>query len=224
MMDICGRSMLSHHLRRLKACQAAGDVVLATTSNSADDVIVREAEREGVRWFRGSEEDVLSRYVGAAREAQADVIVRVTSDCPLIDPDQTDRVIADLVEHYRECDYAANILERSFPRGLDTEAFMIDTLERLHRLGTTRSHREHPTSLLVYERRDLFLVRSIVDCEDNSDLRWTVDEPADLEMIRCLYQELEMSDRILPYDVTLALARRHPSLTALNTNVVQKSC
>lgn len=123
LMDVAGRPMLSQQLRRLKQCRMADDIVIATTTNRGDGRIVDLARQEGVGWFCGSESDVLARFVGAARQTQADAIVRVTADCPLIDPHVTDRVIGELIGHASECDYASNILQRTFPKGLDVEAF-----------------------------------------------------------------------------------------------------
>ena len=110
------------------------------------------ARRLGVRWFRGSEHDVLSRYAGAAREADADLVVRVTADCPLIDPEETDTVVAALEERRATCDYASNGLERSLPRGLETEVLWRDVLERMDRLATSAAAREHVTWFCYGER------------------------------------------------------------------------
>src|SRR5438045_4192115 len=105
LMDIAGKPMLAQQIRRLKHCRCVDDIVIATTTNATDDPVVALAETEGVGWFRGSESDVLSRYMGAAREANANIIVRVTSDCPLIDPELTDQVITALEAYSTECDY-----------------------------------------------------------------------------------------------------------------------
>src|SRR4029077_1370487 len=133
------------------------DIVIATTTNTADDPIAEVAWRMGVCLFRGSESDVLGRYLGAARKVCADVIVRVTADCPLIDAGVTDRVIGELLERADHCDYASNLFERTWPRGLDTEAFFMDTLARMERLGKTPQAREHVTVVARMERPELFL-------------------------------------------------------------------
>jgi spore coat polysaccharide biosynthesis protein SpsF len=214
--DVAGRPMLAQQLRRLARCRRADEIVVATTSNVTDDPVVAAARAEGARWFRGSEVDVLERYVGAAREAKADVIVRVTADCPLIDPEVSDRVIDALVGAPMRSDYASNVVRRTFPRGLDTEALFADTLERVHRLAGSASAREHVTALIYRERPDLFLVHSVTDPEDNSDLRWTVDEPADLELVRRLYDALGVGERAVGYGELLAYARAHPELLAVH--------
>ncbi len=223
MMDLAGRPMLSQQLRRLKRCRRADEIVVATTLNESDRSILLVAQAEGVRWFRGSEHDVLSRYLGAACESKADVVVRITSDCPLIDPEMTDLVIQELESHPTDSDYAANIIQRTYPRGLETEAFFRDILERLGRLATSAPAREHVTHFLLKEHPELFVVRSVTDSENNSDLRWTVDTEEDMAMIRRVYEQLGLADQQLSYRKVLAYARSHPSLAAMNVHVPQKS-
>jgi len=223
LMDLAGRPMLSQQIRRVRRCQRVDDVVVATTTNDSDAPVVSLAEAEGARWFRGSEEDVLGRYLGAARESKADIVIRVTADCPLVDPEMTDCVIQALEAHSNACDYAANVVERTFPRGLDTEVLFRETLERVGRLATSAPAREHVTYYILREHPELFLLRSVTDSEDNSDLRWTVDTAKDLAMIRLVYEQLSLASRPLPYRHVLAYVRSHPSLTAINAHVAQKT-
>jgi spore coat polysaccharide biosynthesis protein SpsF len=217
--DLAGRPMLARQLDRLRACRNADDIVVATTSNAADDPLVALADAAGARWFRGSEHDVLARYAGAAREAGADVVVRVTSDCPLIDPDEVDVVIAALEPGV---DYAANIIERRLPQGLDTEALWRDVLERMDRSATSVPAREHVTWFCREERPELFVNRSVVRPYDAADLRWTVDTPDDLALVRRLYAELGLAERPRPFAEILAHVRAHPDLQAMNAHVEQK--
>jgi len=221
--DVAGRPMLAQQLRRLAGCRLADELVVATTVNATDDPVVAVARGEGARWVRGSETDVLERYVGAAREARADVVVRVTADCPLIDPDVSDRVIAAASSHPGRWDYVSNVVPtRTFPRGLDTEALFADTLERVHRMAHSEAAREHVTPFIYQERPDLFAIGSVTDREDNSDLRWTVDTQADLELVRRLYAALGVGERAVGYRELLAYARAHPELSALNAPIVSR--
>jgi spore coat polysaccharide biosynthesis protein SpsF len=218
--DLAGKPLLERQLDRLKRCAHADEIVVATTLNADDDPLVALAERAGVRWFRGSEHDVLSRYAGAAREARADLVVRVTSDCPLIDPVETDAVIAALEERRGEADYASNILERRLPRGLDTEALWRDVLERVDRMGTSAPAREHVTWLIHAERPELFARHSVRRPYDAADLRWTVDTPEDLEAVRAIYAGVGAEPR--PLGEVIAWVREHPEVAALNAHVEQK--
>jgi len=219
LMDVAGKPMLAQQLRRLKECAMAEEIVIATTTNPADQPVVELARREGVGWLCGNEQDVLARYVGAARQTYADVVVRITADCPLIDPQVTDRIINELVEHIFECDYASNVMKRTYPRGLDVEAFFIDTLLRMDRLAKSQQAREHVTVFLLSEAPEIFLCRSVVDSENNANLRWTVDTEADLKLIRTLYDALDLGRRVAPYPEILAYVRAHPELTQLNAGV-----
>ena len=150
LMDLAGRPMLERQLQRLMRCSRVDDIVLAVTTNPDDEPLLTLARRLGVRSFRGSEHDVLSRYRGAAQEADADLVVRATADCPLIDPEETDIVVAALEERRSTCDYASSGLEHSLPRGLETEALWHDVLERMDRLATSADARR---------ARDLVLLR-----------------------------------------------------------------
>lgn len=188
--DLGGRPILAHVVERLRRCAMLDGIVIATTSLPEDDRIAAVAEDAGVACVRGSAADVLSRYVAAAAEARADVVVRITADCPLLQPEVVDSVVSALVADGGEFDYASNVIERRFPRGLDAESLFADTLERVARLATSVAAREHVTWFILRERPELFLRHSVIDEEDNSDLRWTLDTPRDLELIRALHEAI----------------------------------
>ena len=218
LMDLSGRPMLAQQLARLKRCRRLDELVIATTTNVTDDPVESLARAEGVRCFRGSEHDVLSRYVDAAVDAGADTVVRITADCPLIDPEVTDRVVRDLIDHSSACDYTSNTIERTYPRGLDVEAFFIDVLYRISRLSRRPEELEHVT-LAVRTRPSLFLCRHVKDNADNSDLRWTVDERPDLQVVRAIYDGLGLDRTPRPYREVLAFVRAHPELAAINAGI-----
>ncbi|MGQ0612335.1 MAG: cytidylyltransferase domain-containing protein [Planctomycetaceae bacterium] len=218
LLDLAGRPMLAQQLRRLRRCRTLDEIVVATSDLKRDDLVVALARAEGVRWYRGDEGDVLGRFLGAAREARADLVVRSTADCPLIDPEVADRVVEALAPGAgagtgaERWDYAANVLRRTYPRGLDTEALFRDVLERLARLARAPGDREHVTLYLRATRPDLFLAHSVEDAEDNSDLRWTVDTEADLAFARAAYESCGLAEEVAPYRRILAWVRSHPSL------------
>jgi spore coat polysaccharide biosynthesis protein SpsF len=204
--DLAGRPMLAQQLRRLQRCRRADDIVVATTVNRTDDPVKDVADAAGVRWYRGDEHDVLGRYLGAARASDAGLIVRITADCPLIDPVITDAVI-ERAAAAPPCDYASNVLRRTYPTGLDAEALHRDVLERTARLARSAAAREHVTWFIRDERPALFVSASVEDETDNSDLRWTVDTAADLAHARRLYEGLGLADRECPYQEVLSYAR-----------------
>jgi spore coat polysaccharide biosynthesis protein SpsF len=217
LVELAGRPMLEQEIRRLRRCTRADEIVIATTTNADDDPVIDLCRKLDVRWYRGDEQDVLGRYLGAAREVKHDIVVRVTADCPLIDPDEVDRVIAGV----DGVDYCSNVLARSYPRGLDAEALWMDVLERTARLATSKTSREHVTWFIREERPELFTVTSVVGADDNSDLRWTVDEPADLELVRRIYAAADLENRHVGYPELVQLVRAEPSLASVNAHVKQ---
>jgi spore coat polysaccharide biosynthesis protein SpsF len=216
--ELGGTTMLAQVVRRVREARRITEVVIATSTGADDDAVVREAARVGAGVYRGSASDVLSRFVGAARTYRADAIVRLTADCPLLDPGVIDRVIAALEP---EIDYASNTHERRFPRGLDAEALHRGTLERIDRLGTSPAAREHVTAF-VMEAPELFRIAQVGAEQDDSDLRWTVDTSDDLAMVRVLYRELGLAAAARPYREVVAAVRARPELAASNAHVVQK--
>lgn len=223
LVDLAGRPMLAQQIARLRHCKRADAIAIATTTNDTDDPVEALARAEGLACFRGDEHDVLSRYLGAASAVGADVVVRVTADCPLIDPAVVDRVIGVLVDG--RCDYASNVQRRTYPRGLDVEATWADVLVRLERLATSTPAREHVTWFIHSERPELFVRRSVEhDGVDGSDLRWTVDTSEDLALVRALYDELGLAatpDRA--WTDVASFVRGRPDLLALNEDVRQKA-
>ncbi|HEX4450650.1 MAG TPA: glycosyltransferase family protein [Kofleriaceae bacterium] len=218
--DLAGDTMLARVVQRSRAAALVDEVVVATTTNASDDPVCAEADRLGVRWYRGSEQDVLARYVGATHECGADVVVRITSDCPLLDPGVVDRVVGALT---RSRDYASNTHVRTYPRGLDVEAFHAGTLERIARLATSPAAHEHVTAF-VMERPALFSIRHVVAAHaDDSDLRWTVDTAEDIALVRALYARFDLATQITPYRALVQAVRVNPELAAVNSHVVQKS-
>lgn len=215
---IAGHSMLARVVERLRYADAIDRVVIATTTAASDDAVAREAETLGCGVFRGSEDDVLARYAGAARAFDAGVIVRVTSDCPLLDAAVVDEVCGLLA--IGGCDYASNTHTRSFPRGLDVEAFHRDVLERMDRMATSQPAREHVTAhVLEYPAR--FVTRQLVALQDDSDLRWTVDTAEDLAHVRALVEKCGAGVHV-PYRTLVERVRARPDLLAMNANIAQK--
>jgi spore coat polysaccharide biosynthesis protein SpsF len=216
--EIAGDTMLAQVVRRLRTARRIDEVVIATSTGVDDDAVAREARRLETGLHRGSASDVLGRFVGAARAYRADAIVRITADCPLIDPGVVDRVIAALGD---DVDYASNTHDRRFPRGLDAEALHRDTLERIARLGSSPAAREHVTAF-VMEHPALFRIAQVGAARDDSDLRWTVDTADDLAMVRGLYAELGLGAAVRPYGEVVAAVRARPELAAGNAHVRQK--
>lgn len=219
LLDIAGRPMLEHVVRRVQRSRIARQTVVATTALRRDDVIVELCRSLGVPTYRGSEEDVIDRYHGAARQFEAEAVVRITADCPLLDAAVMDRVLAAFLEN--RPDYASNTLVRTYPRGLDTEVFTRAALEAAWREASAKEHRVHVTPYL-YLTPGRFRTFSVEDSPDYSDLRLTVDTEEDLELVRQVYEHLGREGRFTWMDV-VDLMRREPTLAAVNAHVEQKN-
>jgi spore coat polysaccharide biosynthesis protein SpsF len=219
LMDLGGETTLARVVRRLQRSRQVTKIVVATTTESADEVIVEECERLQVSCFRGSEQNVLDRYYQAAHENAAEAVVRVTSDCPVIDPELVDET----VEVFRDehADYASNVFPRTYPRGLDTEVFSFDALDRAWREAREAHQREHVTPYL-YEHPQIFKLASLSGAADYSRYRWTLDTREDLELLRAIYSRFDGRDDFSWQEV-LCLMEREPELADLNSQVLQKS-
>jgi spore coat polysaccharide biosynthesis protein SpsF len=211
--DVGGIPLIAHVLRRLRAARRVDEVVLATTGQEGDDALVELARAEGVDAHRGPEQDVLTRFRGAAEAAGAEAVVRITGDCPLLDPAVVDRVVEALLDDPEPCDYASNVLRRTYPRGLDTEALWAETLARVDELATSAAAREHVTWFAYRERPDLFRLRSVEIDDGRPDLDWSVDTAEDLERIRRLVSLLERPDEPVSWRELIERAGIRPSPT-----------
>ncbi|MEM7457513.1 MAG: glycosyltransferase family protein [Planctomycetota bacterium] len=218
MAEIYGQTMLERVVGRVAIAKQINDVVVATTDKPDDDAIESLCRTKGWRIFRGEENDVLSRFLGAAGQSGAAKIVRITADCPLIDPHLIDIAVESLDPE--RLDYVSNVWpKRTFPRGLDVEAFTLETLVRADLQAKTPAHREHVTSQ-VYSRPDRFRIGGMEYPVNNSDLRWTVDTPDDLKLIRTIYGYFE-GRRFQTSDIVRA-CREHPAWQMINHHVQQK--
>jgi len=217
--DLGGATVLDRVLNRLGRSRLIQESLVATTIEPADDAIVEHCERTGRKVFCGSEQDVLDRYYQAAKYVNADVVVRITSDCPVIDPEVTDATVHAFLD--RHADYASNVLVRTYPRGLDTEVMTVQALERAWRESTKPYEREHVTPY-IYENPQEFKLHGIENDTDCSGHRWTVDTPEDLQLLRAIYERFGGRDDFGWREV-LKLVESDPSLAEINRNVVQKA-
>lgn len=214
---LAGDTVLGHVVRRVQQAKRLDGICIATTESPADQPIVAEAKRLGVNCWRGSEQDVLARYFGAAQASGADCIVRVTSDCPLFDGALLDEMLA-VFHATPDLDYLSNVQPRRFPRGLDAEIFTFGALARAHREAMQQHEREHVTPYF-YQHPELFRLHSFDALEDLSAHRWTLDTPEDWRLLEAVYAELGTS--CSPTDV-LTLLKLRPELVGLNADVEQK--
>jgi spore coat polysaccharide biosynthesis protein SpsF len=215
LMDIAGRSMFSRVVERTRQARMLTEIVLATSTERRDEPLASLAARLGVRCFRGSEDDVLSRFVGAAAVFNADLVVRLCADCPLLDGVVIDRVVQ-VFQESDGIDYASNNLERTYPLGLDAEVFTRDALVRAHLEAKLPYEREHVTPY-IYKHPELFSLRNVVHSSDLSAYRLTVDEPADLKVVQKIYQHFE--ERSFSFIDILKFLRENPQVRQLNEHL-----
>jgi spore coat polysaccharide biosynthesis protein SpsF len=221
--EIGGLPMLVHVVERVRRCHEVHDVWVATTAEAADDAIERLCRERTYSFYRGSTQDVLDRYVQAARLARADVIVRLTADCPLLDPALVDLTVRAFLDAAPPADLVVNRLPgaRTYPIGLDTEVASRPALERAWREAGEPHQREHVFPYL-YDPPGRFRVVRLDAEEDYGALRWTVDTPQDLEFVRQVVSRLDRDGRFGWRDV-LAIVQAEPALALINADVPHKT-
>ena len=218
MKDIGGETMLARVVWRARRAKLLDEVVVATTSKSVDAPIVSECSKLSAPIFRGDEQDVLDRYYRSAQANRAEAVVRITSDCPLIDPEIIDDVVRAFLK--AKPDYASNTLNHTYPRGLDIEVMTMASLERAWHESNKPYHRSHVTPY-IYQNPDLFRLLSVKAEGDYSSHRWTVDTHEDLSFVRSVYGRFDNQDTFNWHDV-LKVLDREPELMEVNHHIRQK--
>lgn len=211
---ILGQPMLLRQVERLRHARGLDALLIATSVEPSDDPIADLCKREGLTYFRGSLEDTLDRFYQAAKPRRPSQVVRLTGDCPLIDPALLDRLIRIHLEG--QYDYSSNALERTFPDGLDAEIMRFDALERAWREAMLPSEREHVTPYL-YKHPELFRIGQLKQERDLSALRWTVDEAPDFELVSRIYEALYPGNPTFGMQEILGFLEQRPELKLLNS-------
>lgn len=216
MQPICGKPMIGLLLERLSKSNKIEQIILATTDDNSCDSLAYYVNKLGYEVYRGNEDDVLDRYYQAAKKVQADLVVRVTGDCPLIDPEQVDEVILKFLES--DVDYVANNVPPTYPDGLDTEVFTFKALEIAWNQAKEPQQREHVTPFI--RESDQFSLINITHSTDLSNERWTVDEPEDFEVINNVFEYFNPRTDFTWLDV-LALRKEHPEWFIANQHLIR---
>ena len=221
MKELFGKTVLEHVIERVGQSKCVDEIIIATTVEDRDSIIFDEAIKCGAKAFKGSENDVLSRYYFAAKENNLDVIVRVTSDCPLIDP----LILDEMIEFYlnNEFDIVTNagsdVLNRTFPRGLDTEIFSFQVLEDTFINAKENYQREHVTPY-IYETSECkeYFMNEI----NYSKYRWTLDTDEDFKLISDVYNYLYHGKHDFYFQDIIKLFESRPELYDINAHIEQK--
>jgi spore coat polysaccharide biosynthesis protein SpsF len=218
LLESNGKTMLEHHIGRLN--KSGIPVYVATTVNTTDDPIIAFCESRQIQSFRGDEENVLERFYQCAVHYELDTIIRVTSDCPLIDG----KIVADAVKKYLQWNeenvYYSNCLERTFPRGLDFEIFSFQSLDEAYRNATELFQKEHVTPYINRNESGKIILRHFKTAEDHSDLRWTLDTQEDYLLLNTMISEYKVEN--MDYAEIIQVVSKNPVLKTLNNFVKQK--
>lgn len=219
-------TLLEHCVRRVSEAKTIDKIVIATTIDKTDDHIEKLCCEIGVDCFRGSINNVLDRYYQCSlKYSDYQAIVRVTSDCPLIDPNVIDMCVEAFNES--ECDYISNVVpgERTFPRGLDTEVFLRDALEKAHQDATEDFEKEHVTPYIWQNKGESFKIGEIIiaPLEYKSDYRLTVDYLEDFSLMEKIYQEFYRHGEIIDVRDVIKFLDSNPKVAKINANCEQKS-
>lgn len=216
LMPLAGKPVLEHVVNRIQACTTISRVVVATSIDQTDDAILSWCNKNNISCFRGSLNDVLDRYYQAARNVQADVVVRITADCPAIDPTVVDEVVSGFIAG--GYDYYG--LSGEFPDGLDCTVFAYAALEKAWREAKLTSEREH-VGPYIEKNPQLFKTGGLTKYTGLSHHRWTLDEPRDYEFLQKIFERLYKDGTPFLASEILMLLDKEPELMAINCNIIR---
>ncbi|WP_017186828.1 cytidylyltransferase domain-containing protein [Alkalibacillus haloalkaliphilus] len=217
---VLDKPLLAYQICQLKHSQLIDQLVIATTTSNRDDAIVEFCKSHGVQYERGSETDVLNRYEETAKKFNADVVVRLTSDCPLIDSTVVDSVIGHFLTN-RAYDYVSNTIKRTFPRGMDTEVFTYELLKEAEQNATLKREREHVTTYMTNLENKYNIGQYLAE-QDYSDLRLTVDTIEDFQLVEKIIKAIRRQNGPFKLTDIIQLLQAHPDWILINSHVEQK--
>ena len=218
LLNLEDKTVLEHVVKRVKFSKLIDDVIIATTINKDDLRIVELCANIGISIYCGSEDDVLDRYYQAAKLFKADNIVRITSDCPVIDPKIIDAVITLHLEN--SADYTSNTLHETYPDGEDVEVFTFAALKTAWENAKLVSEREHVTPY-IRNNSDVFKYASLEYKDDLSQKRWTLDNAEDMDFLRLVYKYLYNKDQLFSMADILALIDEKPEIEKINQHIIR---
>ena len=218
LLDLEGASVLARVIQRVQASTQVDEVVVASTENEEDKALSAICQRNNIEIYYGSENDVLDRFYQVAKRFNMDHIVRITADCPFIDPKIVDAVVS---AHIKESvDYTSNTLKETYPDGEDVEIFTFAALEKAWKGAKLKSEREHVTSFIRNKKSSCSMF-NVENSEDLSSKRWTLDCPEDYEFIRVIYKNLYEREKIFGIEDILKFLKLHPELEEINSHIMR---
>jgi spore coat polysaccharide biosynthesis protein SpsF len=221
LLPILGQPMLALQIERMRRAQLVDLIVVATTINAFDEPIVDFCKQHALPCFRGSEDDVLSRYAQAAIVYEADAIMRITSDCPLIEPALMNQAVSNFAQAQGQLDYISNMLKPTFPYGLAVEIFSREALRQAQACAVQPAEREHVTPY-IYRHPEQFRLQNISYSADLSHHRWTVDTPEDFDLVSKIFSVLYPNNPQFNMQDVLNLLEENVAWPSINQHVKQK--
>ena len=221
MRKILGKTLVEWARYRLQFCKNVDQIVLSTADTKDNDILVEHAKNIGLEYYRGSEKDLVSRLSETARKFSANAIVRITGDCPLVDPAIVDNLIKEYLKDWENTDYVCNVLPPTYPDGMDVEIISIKALEKLDRDIKDNLYREWITTTLM-ENPDKYKTLNIPYKKNISSLRLTVDYPEDFELTEKILRKLHKEGEVFFLEDVLELFKKEPELIKINENRVDK--
>lgn len=216
LLDLAGRLVIEHVIRRCQSAMLVDRVVVATTDLAEDDQIVSWCRNNSVASVRGSSEDVLQRYISAADAFPCENIVRVTADCPLVDPGVLDAMLC--LHSAAGSDYTSNVIPPTFPVGFDAEVVVADTLRKVSAVAELKSHREHVT-MYIRENLDQFKTANLSFGLNHEKIRLTLDRPEDYQLLKMVFDNFSGSDGLFSVYQVLNFLEQNPELVAINSSI-----
>lgn len=218
---VLNKPLLEYQIERITKSELIDDIIIATTNNEADKAILDYCIKKRINCFCGSEEDVLARYYQAAKEYNADVVIRLTGDCPLIDPIVVDKIIKYFFENSNRYDYVSNIIKRTYPRGMDTEVFTFKALEKTY-LNAEKSYEKEHVTPYIYNNPHIYSIANVVNVKDLSSFRLTVDTIEDFKLIEIIIENLQIQNKNFSLNDIINLLEQNPDLKKINEHIQQK--
>jgi len=220
LQKILGKTLIEHIFRRLKAAREVDEIVLATSVTKENDILVKHAEKIGLKYYRGSEQDLISRLYQATKKFKADALVRITGDCPLVDPKLVDKMVK--IFRRKKIDFMTNNFPPTFPHGLDINVLPASTLKQLNAEVKNPFHREWFTYYIM-ENPEKFQIYNLKNPVNLSAMRWTVDYPEDLVFVRKIFKALDRKDKIFTMTDIFKFLKKNPKISKINENRIDKA-
>ena len=215
LLPLAGKPILWHIFSRLTKSKLIDEVCISTSTNIIDDKIEKFAHKYGIKIFRGSEENIVKRNLYAGKKFSADVIVRITGDCPLVDPQIVDKTIETYLKD-KKLDFVSNTKTRTYPIGLDVEVFPVKTLEKIFPISENSIFYEYFISNYIYENPSIFKSKGISLNKANL-LRWTLDYPEDYTFFKKIFEGLYLDDKIFHMNDVLNFLQEHIEISKINS-------